>query len=569
MAALKQIKDLVHGYISIDDVFIPVINTPAFQRLKRIEQTSYRVLYPSAGHDRFSHSLGVYWLGRQVFDSIHNNALQISDMNELERKVLKKTFNKNLRNAFLAACLLHDVGHAPFSHTCEDYFNKDKIVEDLIKKIKHKKFDSDSFKTELSKPHELMSAYLSLKSPESLHLTEILKTRELKEFFVRAIIGSPYDTTNKYCSSRKESIEREESLELSLKNVLIRILNSSLIDVDKLDYIVRDAAVSGYHNVQMDLARLLPAFTVILREIKHNGNKTKSNNKRIFWPAYNKSALSVIEHVFIARNNEIRWIQSHNAVEYEALLIQRSIENTLENMGEKDVHRLFSYDALTEKGVTLSKGKFRVCYLSDDDIMHLLKTNTSSCVDMDEYLNRNIRKKAIWKNHSEYIATFGSFSDEVYRTFTPFMLGENKASINVVTKKSLSSFFDEDPSSKSEIDKYLKFFESLIEGDDNEEWEYLFFPYNAERLSRKINGDEIYINYGPSNHKKYSEIMCDTYYSTQTENKEVNDDSKNVEQTSRRGFYVYYKQVGKKIDPEKFINTYNRFFSNCSDPQPS
>ena len=137
MAALKQIKDLVHGYISIDDVFIPVINTPAFQRLKRIEQTSYRVLYPSAGHDRFSHSLGVYWLGRQVFDSIHNNALQISDMNELERKVLKKTFNKNLRNAFLAACLLHDVGHAPFSHTCEDYFNKDKIVDDLIKQIKH------------------------------------------------------------------------------------------------------------------------------------------------------------------------------------------------------------------------------------------------------------------------------------------------------------------------------------------------------------------------------------------------------------------------------------------------
>lgn len=53
----KSIKDAVHGYIKLDEPYWKIIDTPEFQLLKWLEQTSYRVLYPSARHDRFIQSV--------------------------------------------------------------------------------------------------------------------------------------------------------------------------------------------------------------------------------------------------------------------------------------------------------------------------------------------------------------------------------------------------------------------------------------------------------------------------------------------------------------------------------
>ena len=71
MAHDKQFKDPIYGYISIDsDLVSNIIDTPAFQRLKDIRQTSYTPLFPAAYHNRFVHSLGVYYLGRIAFRAI-------------------------------------------------------------------------------------------------------------------------------------------------------------------------------------------------------------------------------------------------------------------------------------------------------------------------------------------------------------------------------------------------------------------------------------------------------------------------------------------------------------------
>ena len=70
----KQIKDIVYGYIEIDETIIrEVIDTPTFQRLRNIRQTGYAPLYPSATHNRFVHSLGVYHLGKIAFKTILSN----------------------------------------------------------------------------------------------------------------------------------------------------------------------------------------------------------------------------------------------------------------------------------------------------------------------------------------------------------------------------------------------------------------------------------------------------------------------------------------------------------------
>lgn len=61
---VKKIKDPLYGYIPVDMDYIKgIIDTPEFQRLRRVIQTSYSPLYSSTLHNRFVHSLGVFYLG--------------------------------------------------------------------------------------------------------------------------------------------------------------------------------------------------------------------------------------------------------------------------------------------------------------------------------------------------------------------------------------------------------------------------------------------------------------------------------------------------------------------------
>ncbi len=112
MDKYKRLKDPIYGYISIPDEYMHcIVDTAIFQRLRRIIQTSYAPLYSSAVHNRFVHSLGVYYLG-----SIASKQLveEICEYGLFDSKQVEK-----LQKIFLLACLLHDLGHAPFSHTGE------------------------------------------------------------------------------------------------------------------------------------------------------------------------------------------------------------------------------------------------------------------------------------------------------------------------------------------------------------------------------------------------------------------------------------------------------------------
>ena len=112
----KNLKDPIYGYITVDEGIIhDVVDSPCFQRLRNIVQTSYAPLYSAAVHNRFIHSLGVYHLGKIAYRAVSRSILQNENM----------TVPRNLDRygqIFLLACLLHDVGHAPFSHTGEEYY---------------------------------------------------------------------------------------------------------------------------------------------------------------------------------------------------------------------------------------------------------------------------------------------------------------------------------------------------------------------------------------------------------------------------------------------------------------
>jgi HD superfamily phosphohydrolase len=105
MSKRKLIRDAVHGDIEIGPLEVELMDTPEFQRLRGIKQlgTAYLV-FPSAVHTRFEHSLGTSWMAHKILESVRRTEAITTD-DEAPIRV---------------AALLHDITHIPFGHTLED-----------------------------------------------------------------------------------------------------------------------------------------------------------------------------------------------------------------------------------------------------------------------------------------------------------------------------------------------------------------------------------------------------------------------------------------------------------------
>lgn len=89
----KLIKDPVHGYIKLPNDYVKrVIDTSGFQRLRNIRQTSYDSLYPGSSHNRFIHSLGVYYLGNKAFNALRKNVESLITLEKCSWETLESTF---------------------------------------------------------------------------------------------------------------------------------------------------------------------------------------------------------------------------------------------------------------------------------------------------------------------------------------------------------------------------------------------------------------------------------------------------------------------------------------------
>lgn len=106
----ELIRDPVHGFIELEPYEVRLTKTEPFLRLSRLRQlglTCY--VWPGAEHTRLPHALGAMWLGSRAFDSLAKKGFP-GRMGWSEEKT--SVWRRTLR----AACLLHDLGHPPFSH---------------------------------------------------------------------------------------------------------------------------------------------------------------------------------------------------------------------------------------------------------------------------------------------------------------------------------------------------------------------------------------------------------------------------------------------------------------------
>src|SRR3990170_6172813 len=137
-----RVRCPIHGFIHYSSNERKIIAHRLFRRLQFIKQlalTDY--VYPGATHTRFAHSLGVMHVATLAFDQLARK--KGATLEEIFRKVpdLKSDTLAKARQVVRLAALLHDIGHAPFSHAAENIIHKDSGHEELgVRIIKEKEF---------------------------------------------------------------------------------------------------------------------------------------------------------------------------------------------------------------------------------------------------------------------------------------------------------------------------------------------------------------------------------------------------------------------------------------------
>lgn len=342
----KNFMDSVHGYIAIPKCFVDnLIDTEYFQRLRNIEQTGMRVLYPAAKHDRFSHSLGVFHLGQKGVDSLLENfsrekywsVSQKEDTDEAAKET--KLFWMKNKILFLIACLLHDIGHAPFSHSLEKHILDNSKIKETIKtgrksttstmsiteKLKalietcerdyysQAGKDYDTLEGEIiikAAPHEQIGAYVILSGEFQLRIKTLIAEINAKKLIGQDLIDGDdnyeilfEDDDLCFIARMIMGIKYKDwDHKRQLRNCFIELLNGENFDVDKLDYIVRDTQMSGINNVTVDVDRLLSSLCIIAKT-KHfdkeslNGKIIKNISATIIKNKETSSRLKIKGHL--------------------------------------------------------------------------------------------------------------------------------------------------------------------------------------------------------------------------------------------------------------------------------
>lgn len=251
--------DKYHGYIELCNIGISIVDTPIFQRLRNIKQTGVLYLvFPTASHSRFEHSIGTYHLANEMISKIKNKQPELGITDEIIMLVS-------------IAGLCHDLGHLLFSHLFDDYF---------VSKITN---------IEINLTHEDRSIFLLNHIVNKYKIN--LNNAQLK------VIGDLIVPKNAEYS--------KWNTKYKIGKWIFQIISNPInsIDVDKFDYLIRDTDALGF-KLSFDYNRII--------------NDAKVINDKI---CYSTQCSNDIYYMFFIRYRLHRQIYNHKAVKAIEILI--------------------------------------------------------------------------------------------------------------------------------------------------------------------------------------------------------------------------------------------------------
>ena len=196
-----SVKDPLWGNIPFTSALKALTETRTVEKLSRIKQNgpSFHV-YPGAVHTRLNHSIGVYYLGRKLIESI---ARKSDELPLTEKGIM----------SFLSACLLHDIGHFPYAHSLKE---------------------------------------LSLREHEEIAADLIMHDAELNA----AIAKAGADPAMCAAIIDKDTLTSED------ETLIYRSILSGALDPDKLDYLSRDAFFAGIPYGRQDTDFIISSISL-------------------------------------------------------------------------------------------------------------------------------------------------------------------------------------------------------------------------------------------------------------------------------------------------------------------
>ena len=236
----KEINDPMWGTIGLSGPEVAVIDTPLVQRLRLIRQLGVvHWVYPGAIHTRFEHMLGVLRQVQHLCSAINNLGAQQGYGELIDRSKV---------DLLRLAALLHDVGHAAFSHVSEHALDTLEGISSIASEfaLEHKAEERSLseifafFCVQSTAMKELVAVLIDLDT-NYIHLSETrtVNIDLIVEKLAKAIVGRAIDD----------------------RIPLLHELISGPFDADKLDYFVRDSCAAGTPSL-LDISRLIQKIAV-------------------------------------------------------------------------------------------------------------------------------------------------------------------------------------------------------------------------------------------------------------------------------------------------------------------
>lgn len=255
-------RDVIHDFVEFNNTplgktALAIVQTGTFQRLRRLSQLGMaKLIYPCAEHSRFAHSLGAFHLSHRVICILKEKG-KLTETSQVEQ------------DATCLAALMHDIGHCMFSHASESMWD-----------FRH---ENQTYKL-IEKDPELDNVFKSYPSSSSFKkiIIDILKGENL----------SP----NKY---------------------FLHEIVSSQMDVDRMDYILRDAHMTGVNYGSYDLKWILEHLTVA----EFNGRHRL---------VIEKKAIDAVEQYLTARFYMYRNVYEHKTSRIFEIMLQALIKEVKE-----------------------------------------------------------------------------------------------------------------------------------------------------------------------------------------------------------------------------------------------